>query len=169
MHDCIHAASLHASPPPRAFCSLVPYQLNPAPDDFEAQRLVAIHELFHALGFSASSWALFRNPDGTPKTPRDQYGRPVATKYSCPDGVVAQVQVPASNTLEVALERGVNVTRLVTPKVASVARDIFGCNSLKGAELEFHPTTEGSCFGSHWEMRNFVNEVLPIVCTGLLL
>lgn len=140
-------------------------QLNAAPEAFAEQRAVAIHELFHALGFSASSWAYFRNADGTPKTPRDANGQPVFTTYTCPDGVARTVQVPANNTLQVALERGVKVTRIVTPKVVSVARDIFGCDSLTGAELENHPTSAGACFGSHWEMRNFVNEVLPLAHT----
>ena len=46
-----------------------------------------------------------------------------------------QLQV-SSDTLQVGTERGVTVTRLVTPRVTSVARDIFGCDTLAGAELE---------------------------------
>ena len=46
------------------------------------------------------------------------------------------VRVPAANTLVVSTERGSTVTKIVTPKVASVARDIFNCLALDGAEIE---------------------------------
>lgn len=47
-----------------------------------AQLGVAVHEMAHALGFSSSSWPLFRNADGTPQTPRSA-GNPnnVADEY----------------------------------------------------------------------------------------
>ena len=142
-----------SAPPPRA-------QIDTSADSFEDQRATAVHELLHALGFSSSSWPLFRNADGSPKTPRDDTGQPATTSYMCPDGFTRQVQVPASNTLQVATERGVSVARIVTPKVASVARDIFGCDTLAGAELENQPTSSNSCFGSHWEQRLLPNEVM---------
>ena len=41
----------------------------------------------------------------------------------------------------------------------AVARDIFGCDTLSGAELENQPTGAG-CYGSHWEQRNSMHEVM---------
>ena len=140
------------------FC---PSRVSTDPAQMAEQKATAVHELLHALGFTSSSWALFRYEDGTPRTPRDANGRvPVSTSYQCPDGTVADAQVPANNTITVGTERGVTVTRLVTPKVRSVVQDIFACDTLEGAELENQPTTSGSCYGSHWEQRLMMNELM---------
>lgn len=51
-------------------------------NEWESQFGVAMHELAHALGFSSSSWPLFRDQDGTPRTPRDTgYPFQVASQY----------------------------------------------------------------------------------------
>ncbi|KAL1514809.1 hypothetical protein AB1Y20_003895 [Prymnesium parvum] len=148
------------------FC---PARVSTEASSWELQLATAIHELLHAIGFTYSSWPLFRYPDGTPRTPRDADGRvPRTAQYVCPDGSVAtNVQVPSNNTIEIATERGVTVTRMVTPKVASVARDLFGCDSLSGAELENQPTTSGACWGSHWEQRLFSSDLMTAVTTHL--
>ena len=51
----------------------------------------AIHEIGHALGFSAEAFPHFRNTDGTPKTPRDSNGEPVdgQTIEACVSGSAA--------------------------------------------------------------------------------
>mmetsp|Transcript_40831 Transcript_40831/g.119200 ORF Transcript_40831/g.119200 Transcript_40831/m.119200 type:complete len:245 (-) Transcript_40831:8-742(-) len=118
--------------------------------------------MLHALGFTSSSWPLFRMPDGrTPRTPRGSDGSvPYTANYTCPTGAVGTVRVPATNTIAVGSERGVTVARMVTPKVRSVARDVFGCDTLGGAELENQPTWLGSCWGSHWEQRLFVSDLM---------
>lgn len=54
------------------FC---PSQVSAEAEFWEEQFATAVHEIFHALGFSASSWHLFRFPDGTPRTPRDADGQ----------------------------------------------------------------------------------------------
>eukprot|EP00966_Prymnesium_polylepis_P311054 7186504-Prymnesium_polylepis.1 len=135
-------------------CATVcPERLSAAPRELAEQRAVAVHEMLHALGFTSSSWPLFRMPDGrTPRTPRGSDGSvPYTANYTCPTGAVGTVRVPATNTIAVGSERGVTVARMVTPKVRSVARDVFGCDTLGGAELENQPTWLGSCWGSHWE------------------
>jgi len=119
-----------------------------------------VHELLHALGFSTDSWALFRNQDGTPRTPRGADGLPALTPTLCTDGVTRTVRAPSASTLLVRQERGVIVNRMVTPKVVAVARDLLGCSTLEGPELENQPTTSGSCFGSHWEQRLFPQEMM---------
>ena len=142
------------------FC---PSQLSTAASDWEEQRATAVHELLHALGFSSDSWALFRRDDGTPYTARDANGDVVPTaSYTCPgaDGTVADVRVPSAEVLEVSALNGVNVGWLATPRVTSVARDIFDCATLVGAPLENQPTSTGACFGSHWEQRLFMHELM---------
>jgi len=119
-----------------------------------------VHELLHALGFSTDSWALFRHQDGTPRTPRGADGLPALTPTLCTDGVTRTVRAPSASTLLVRQERGVIVNRMVTPKVVAVARDLLGCSTLEGPELENQPTTSGSCFGSHWEQRLFPQEMM---------
>jgi len=44
----------------------------------------------------------------------------------------------------------------VTPRVASVARDVIGCTTLNGGALENQPTSSGSCRGSHWEQVTLI-------------
>ena len=112
---------------------------------------VVVHELIHALGFDSSSWPLFRNADGSPQTPREADGLPRAVSTTCVDNVERTVLEVSPSTLDVANVRGTRVNRLVTPRLISVARDVFGCPTLDGVELENQPTNSVDCYGSHWE------------------
>ena len=143
------------------FC---PAMLSTAAADYASMRATAIHEVLHALGFSSGSWPLFRQPDGTPMTARELDGLPATTSATCADGSTrSNVLEVSSSTLQVASGRGgATIVRLVTPRVASVARDVFGCATLTGAELENQPTGSG-CYGSHWEQRNWLNELMAAV------
>ena len=41
------------------------------------------HEILHALGFSVSLFAFYRDPHGNPLTPRDEHGKPALNeKYT---------------------------------------------------------------------------------------
>ena len=142
------------------FC---PAALSSAADQWETQLSTAIHEVVHALGFASGSWPLFRNGDGSPRTARDGNGLPPLVATTCVDGQTRTIRKPDPNTVALGTERGLTVARMVTPRVASVVRDIFGCSSLVGAELENQPTSTGSCFGSHWEQRLFMNELMAPV------
>ena len=55
--------------PVAGFVNFCPDALADRTDDFIFA--VAKHELLHALGFSASLFAFWRNPNGTPRTDRD--------------------------------------------------------------------------------------------------
>ena len=55
--------------PVAGFVNFCPDALADETDDFIFA--VAKHELLHALGFSSSLFAFWRNPDGTPRTDRD--------------------------------------------------------------------------------------------------
>ena len=83
----------------------------------------------------------------------------MTANYNCPTGITQNVRVPSAATVAVTWERGGKVARLVTPRVRSVARDLFGCAALAGMELENQPTTTAACWGSHWEQRLLPFEV----------
>eukprot|EP00908_Phaeocystis_cordata_P005699 Transcript_16208.p1 GENE.Transcript_16208~~Transcript_16208.p1 ORF type:complete len:383 (+),score=105.13 Transcript_16208:59-1207(+) len=140
------------------FC---PSALDASEGSFPEQLSTAVHEILHALGFASASWALFRDENGAPRTARDANGDvPFTASYACPDGAVGNFRVPSTTTLQVGSERGVTVTKMVTPRVAAVARDAFGCDTLDGAEIENQPTSAGSCWGNHWEQRLFMYDLM---------
>ena len=45
---------------------------------------------------------------------------------------------------------------IVTPTVATVTRNQFNCQELKGARLENQPTNPLDCFGSHWDEVSYL-------------
>jgi leishmanolysin-like peptidase len=144
------------------------------PDQYDRPQIyTAIHELMHALGFSGASFPLFRNEDGSPKTPRDttqvyQPANEYAVSTSCGTSFGASAE-----TIQFYAERGMEqctsiaqggtgncVHRVVTPRVQEVSRDHFGCDQLPGAELENQPTTACSAVASHWDQRLFATEIM---------
>ncbi|ETW04186.1 hypothetical protein H310_04531 [Aphanomyces invadans] len=96
----------------------------------------AIHEITHALGFSSSRFADFRQPLNGPL-----WG------YS---NVVSQTQ-----------QNGIFVSKVITPQVVKQAKQQFNCPDWPGAgaELENGPTGS-SDFSSHWEKRLFNKEYM---------
>ncbi|DAZ98816.1 TPA: hypothetical protein N0F65_000972 [Lagenidium giganteum] len=139
------------------FC---PTQISSDPHAYEAQLATALHEMTHALGFSAQFFAYMRNADGSPRTFRDLYGRP-RTGGRCPNGdYVDGFPVPSSSTVQVSRERNHTVAKMITPAVAKFVQDHFGCKELRGAELE---NQDEGCMGSHWEERLFEPEYMTPV------
>jgi len=105
----------------------------------------------------------FRNSTtGEPLTPR-----PIEKQLlQCADGQMRFVEKPANNTIrEYWTEKGEHLFEVVTEKVAQVARNQFGCESMMGARLENQPTRIDACFGSHWEHRHYNSEFLTAVAT----
>jgi hypothetical protein len=107
---------------------------------------VALHEALHILGFSYDNFALFRHPDGSPRTARDSTGFPPLS--------LAELRFEADeNTLRNDFSRGRRRRAVVTPSVVETVRALFGCSLLNGAELE-----DGGDVGTrlnHWERRLF--------------
>ena len=147
------------------YANFCPDGLDTAAAEWATQKSTAVHEILHALGFSSGSWPLFRNSDGSPMTPREDDGLPAlvsAGDMDCTNGSPStenELEV-SPTTLEVKPERGTTVTRLLTPRARSVARDIFGCATLRGPELENSPTTAGACIASHWDQRLMMHELM---------
>ncbi|GAQ85119.1 hypothetical protein KFL_002200055 [Klebsormidium nitens] len=108
----------------------------------------AVHELTHALGFSAALFKYYRDANNVPLVPRDA------------DGSIPQ-QADLSAVVRTFEERGTTATKLVTPKVTQAACDQFGCATLNGAELENDGGTGTA--GSHWEERIFHGELMTAV------
>lgn len=102
-----------------------------------------MHEILHALGFSVSSWPLFRNADMSPQTARESDGLPAVVSVTCVDGVQRNILEISTSTLQFtsAERNGTRTARIVTPRVRSLARQLFGCDILEGAEA----STAGSC------------------------
>lgn len=157
------------------FC---PAMLSSAADKWEDLLFTALHEVAHALGFSAAHYAYMRDGEngGAPRTARDAvYGLPLVVDVACPDGTTRRLAAPSNTTLLVGpLAPGAAagaggapptatalVARIVTPGVRREARAHFGCASLAGAELENQDTgSTSTCFASHWEERVFKTELM---------
>mmetsp|Transcript_30115 Transcript_30115/g.36798 ORF Transcript_30115/g.36798 Transcript_30115/m.36798 type:complete len:893 (+) Transcript_30115:96-2774(+) len=131
---------------------------------------VAVHELGHVLGFSATLLPYFRNM----YTGEALTARPLlAESVECVDGKTRMVVKPSSLVLQKSIyERGdddkekeegrrsVTNFEIVTPTVQRVVRNQFNCERLEGARLENQPTNALSCFGSHWDERLFFTEMM---------
>ena len=119
---------------------------------------VAIHEAAHVLGMSSNSYRFFWDPDtGNVRTPRPFQERDVV----CVNGKEQTLILPDPNTMKFFIaNNGQRYASIVTPKVATVARNQFDCQELNGAQLENQPTGEGSCTGDHWDERLFYSEAL---------
>eukprot|EP00946_MAST-07B_sp_MAST-7B-sp1_P005228 g5228.t1 len=139
----------------------------------DALKLLTIkHEIAHALGFNAETFALMRERDGkTPRTSREGGGNigPVPeTSITCADGSIKSVRAPAESTVWRGTISGRGITnafKLATPTVVAAARQYFGCSTMNGVELENTPTSSGACFGSHWEQRVLDGEAMAAQVT----
>lgn len=119
---------------------------------------VAVHEAAHVLGMSSNSYRFFWDPD----TGLERTYRPFSAKtVVCVDGVERTLILPSDNTMKFFIaSNGQRYASIVTPKVATVARNQFNCQELNGAQLENQPTGENSCTGDHWDERMFYPELL---------
>ncbi|XP_037082766.1 LOW QUALITY PROTEIN: leishmanolysin-like peptidase [Pollicipes pollicipes] len=128
----------------------------------ELQTLISTvkHEILHALGFSVSLYAFFRDKNGDPLTLRGETGKPQLNP-----GLQARQWseriIKTFKRTEWVTSEG-NVTRtiqmVVTPRVVEEVRRHFNCPELEGAELE-DQGEEGTAL-THWEKRLFENEAM---------
>lgn len=119
---------------------------------------VAVHEAAHVLGMSSNSYRFFWDPEvGEERTRRPFSAKSVV----CVDGVERTLILPDDNTMKFFIATsGQRYASIVTPKVATVARNQFDCQELNGAQLENQPTGENSCTGDHWDERMYYPEAL---------
>eukprot|EP00756_Hemistasia_phaeocysticola_P015192 Hpha_TRINITY_DN15391_c6_g4::TRINITY_DN15391_c6_g4_i1::g.90889::m.90889/K01404/GP63; leishmanolysin len=112
--------------------------VQPGSADYIGQWATVLHEILHGLGVSNTFWS------GYPGWFKDY-----CTSQGLEDGCRPLVDV---------MERGLNVTKLVTPEVVRVARNFSGCETLLGVEVENQGG--GGSKGSHWERRVLGNELM---------
>jgi hypothetical protein len=111
----------------------------------------SIHEAAHVLGMSSNSYRFFWDAEtGESRTPRPF----MLSTTACADGKVRSLILPAQNsTVQLFTENRQRYAIIVTPKVQTVARNQFNCQSLACAQLENHLTGSESCTGDHWGER----------------
>ena len=166
------------------FC---PSALDTSADAWHFQLSVAMHEMAHALGFTDSSFPLFRAPDGSPRTPRWDYDptQPALrfqVAYTC--GGYNYVYPSADpSTIAFFPERGTPcvsgatpatsflpyvdgathkvdcVARSTSPAMAAAAQAYHGCASLPGPEVD-HLDGDCALYGSHWGGRALMQELM---------
>eukprot|EP00579_Thalassiosira_antarctica_P012174 CAMPEP_0201918814 /NCGR_PEP_ID=MMETSP0903-20130614/7867_1 /ASSEMBLY_ACC=CAM_ASM_000552 /TAXON_ID=420261 /ORGANISM="Thalassiosira antarctica, Strain CCMP982" /LENGTH=758 /DNA_ID=CAMNT_0048455199 /DNA_START=167 /DNA_END=2440 /DNA_ORIENTATION=+ len=130
--------------------------------------LTMAHEFTHILGFNSQDVPFFYNhATGKPRTPRDQWNRPPRNEVLCVDGTNRTVTTASEDTLkQVTTANGQIAYEIVTETVRNVARNQFNCQKVAGGRLENQPTGENDCFGSHWDLRLYNNDIMAAVYTG---
>lgn len=149
--------------------------------------MTAMHEIAHILGFNALSLAHFRDKDtGEPLTPRDENGNVPDVEVEC-TGIApttkSMVPLPSEDIVKFQNVRGgVRAATIVTPTVRRVTRNMFGCQSLLGAELQsgegqgiyvphddaansdIFQLSPGECIGDHWQRLLFRKDLMnPVI------
>ncbi|OQR70536.1 leishmanolysin peptidase-like [Tropilaelaps mercedesae] len=132
------------------------------PDEQHIHTLLSTvkHEVLHALGFSVSLFAFFRDDDGRPITQRSRAtGRPEINEelmvHRWNDRIVQSYDVDWVTAAGRMTKKRYFV---VTPRVKQAVREHFGCPDLIGAELE-DQGDDGTRL-THWEKRLFENEAM---------
>ncbi|THD20901.1 Leishmanolysin peptidase [Fasciola hepatica] len=154
--------------PVAGYINFCPGALSQKPMDSMRSLFIAKHELLHALGFSNSLFAMYRDPLGRPLTPRDPKTELPALGWS----QTGSVYQWSSNVVKTVTRRWLsaygNQTKeahiVVTPTVVRVARDFFNCPTLDGVELE--DQDERGVFLTHWEKRILENELMTATYTN---
>ncbi|KAI1290328.1 Leishmanolysin-like peptidase [Halotydeus destructor] len=137
--------------------NLCPDSISTKPQDLETFLSTVKHEILHALGFSVSLYAFFRDKDGKPLTERNKNGKPVVEPAQFwGDNVIGSFSRPDWRIRSGLLKK--NIRMVVTPRVVDEVRKHFNCSSLEGAELE--DQGEDGTLLTHWEKRVFENEAM---------
>nr|CAD7589812.1 unnamed protein product [Timema genevievae] len=140
--------------------NLCPQSISTKPQELEILLSTVKHEILHALGFSVSLYAFYRDPEGNPLTPRGDTGRPQLNERlqtrQWSERVVRSTVRQGWSVHSGRVDR--EVTMMVTPKVLEEVRRHFNCPILEGAELE-DQGEEGTAL-THWEKRVFENEAM---------
>lgn len=140
--------------------NLCPDSISTKPQDTDTLLSTVKHEILHALGFSVSLYAYFRDKNGDPLTPREKNGKPAVNKelqtHKWSDRVMKKI------TRHDWKIHGGSMSKvfwiMVTPRVVEEVRRHFNCSRLEGAEME--DQGEDGTRLTHWEKRIFENEAM---------
>ncbi|KAL7730250.1 hypothetical protein ACLKA6_016516 [Drosophila palustris] len=141
--------------------NLCPESISTKPQELQTLISTVKHEILHALGFSVSLYAFFRDEEGKPRTPRkpDTEKPYLNEKLQIHQWSNSTIRKVERNNWAV---RGGHVKKvvdmLVTPRVVAEVRAHFDCDILEGAELE-DQGGEGTAL-THWEKRILENEAM---------
>ncbi|XP_056646340.1 leishmanolysin-like peptidase [Diorhabda sublineata] len=141
--------------------NLCPNSISTKRQELEILLSTVKHEILHALGFSVSLYAFYRDAEGRPLTQRSpETGKPPLNEslqtYQWSDKVIKTFTRPNWLVRSGYLKREVQM--MVTPNVVKESREYFNCSQLEGAELE-DQGEEGTAL-THWEKRVFENEAM---------
>lgn len=136
--------------------NLCPESITTKPQELETLLSTVKHEILHALGFSVSLYAFFRDEFGNPRTPRKHdTGKPYLNEklqiHRWSNSTIKKVERKNWAVRGGRIKRVVDM--MVTPKVVEETRAHFNCDDLEGAELE-DQGGEGTAL-THWEKRAF--------------
>ncbi|XP_011181066.1 leishmanolysin-like peptidase isoform X1 [Zeugodacus cucurbitae] len=151
----------HLDRPIAGHANLCPESISTKPQELQTLLSTVKHEILHALGFSVSLYAFFRDDEGRPRTPRKpDTGKPYLNEK-------LQIHQWSNETIRKVVRenwavRGGHVRKvvdmMVTPRVVAEVRNHFDCPLLEGAELE-DQGGEGTSL-THWEKRILENEAM---------
>ncbi|XP_068085914.1 leishmanolysin-like peptidase [Anabrus simplex] len=140
--------------------NLCPQSISTKPQELEILLSTVKHEILHALGFSVSLYAFYRDQNGNPLTQRGETGKPNLNEKlqtrQWSDRVIRTVVRDDWLVHGGRMQREVHM--MVTPRVVEEVRRHFNCSELEGAELE-DQGEEGTEL-THWEKRVFENEAM---------
>ncbi|XP_018320626.1 leishmanolysin-like peptidase [Agrilus planipennis] len=141
--------------------NLCPESINTKAQELETLLSTVKHEILHALGFSVSLFAFYRDKEGKPLTPRKpDTGKPILNEklqtYQWSDKVIKTFRRRNWLVRKGYVEKEVNM--IVLPNVVKEVQEYFNCTELEGAELE-DQGEDGTAL-THWEKRIFENEAM---------
>ncbi|KAB7506187.1 Leishmanolysin-like peptidase [Armadillidium nasatum] len=140
--------------------NLCPFSISIKKQEVQTLLSTVKHEILHALGFSVSLYAYFRDDNGEPLTERTESGKPPlneqlqARQWS--DKIIKKIVRNDWLVREGEIKKQINM--MVTPNVAREAKNHFDCPTLEGGELE-DQGFDGTAL-THWEKRAFENEAM---------
>ncbi|CAK9806829.1 Leishmanolysin-like peptidase [Anthophora quadrimaculata] len=141
--------------------NLCPKSISTKPQELETLLSTVKHEILHALGFSVSLYAFYRDENGEPRTPRrSDTGKPLLNEklqtHQWSENTIKTIVRPYWQVHNGYVERSMQM--IVTPKVRAEVQAHFNCPELEGAELE-DQGEDGTAL-THWEKRVFENEAM---------
>lgn len=146
--------------------NICPNSISTKPQDLETLISTFKHEILHALGFSVSLYAFYRDKNGNAfsgsmsklvnSSQSPSFTSDGSSIHRISRKILRKVIRPKWKVRGGAIDHAVFV--ISTPNVINEVRDHFNCSLLEGAELE-NQGEDGTAL-THWEKRLFENEAM---------
>ncbi|KAJ6224326.1 hypothetical protein RDWZM_002871 [Blomia tropicalis] len=138
--------------------NICPDSISTKPQDLDTLISTFKHEILHALGFSVSLYAFYRDFDGNTINSLNKHMGPYFISNGTRISQKILRRVTRDNWKVHKGEVAHKVYLITTPNVIKEVRDHFNCSKLEGAELENQG--EDGTYLTHWEKRLFENEAM---------